>query len=71
MLKDVEQAFHILANLVGIPSRCGGLASRLTTDPQEHRSILLVPELIVHKIPLGIGSLVGFIEMIDLISEIQ
>ena len=71
MLKDVEQAFNILANLVGIPSRCGGLASRFTTDPQEHRSILLVPELIVHKIPLGIGSLVGFIEMIDLISEIQ
>ena len=71
VLKNVEQAFQILANLVGIPSRCGGFASRLTADPQEYRSILLVPELIVNKIPLGIGSVVAGIEMIDFISEIQ
>ena len=70
MLKDIEKTLNILANLICEASGCWRSASSLTTDPQEHRPIILVPELIVHEISLLISASVILVEMINFVGEI-
>jgi hypothetical protein len=70
VLEDIEQALHVLADLISETSGCGRSASSFTTDPKEHRAILFVPELIVDEISLLISACVILVEMINFICEI-
>jgi len=71
VLKDIEQALNILANLIGITSGGGRLAPPLTADKHKDGAGLIVPELIIHPVTLCIVSLITSREMIYLVREVQ
>lgn len=69
VFENIEKAFNILANLICVAPWSGRPAPCLSTYPKEDWPVLLVPELIIHEIPLLIcASIIS--EMIDLIREV-
>ena len=70
MLKDVEQAIHLLTNLNWISPLKGWLAGTFSTDIKEYWSGFIVPILIHNPKSLGKISLIEQIEVIQDLSEV-